>query len=447
MNEFRAYDIRGLSPKNINKEFAYDLAKAVGTVLKPINLVVGRDCRTTSEDLAKSVIEGLRSLGISVISIGQVSTPQFYFAINNSYADGGIMITASHNPKDQNGFKICEAKAVPVFKDNKLEEIQKVFEEKSFDEAVNTKGKLLEKNTFEEYKKSFLKFQKTLSKKYRVLVDTGNGMGIKEWEVLKYLFGENLNGDILFEEINGEFPFHEPDPTNTNNTTVIRTRLEDQKRKYDFGIAFDGDADRIIFFTSNGEMISPDLITGLIGGSIALKNELIGYEVRTSNAVKEYLEEKGIQSKKYPAGSAYMKTLGARDNAIMLGEKSGHYMYKTLNYSDSPLLTLIYLFNILEHAKQPLSELIKPLEKYICEKEENFQVDNPEEILEEIKEAFKEFRIEEIDGVSVIDENEEFSFNIRKSNTQDLLRLNIQGINQEIIDVVKEKLNLIINKK
>ncbi len=449
MDPFHAYDIRGRVPKDINNEFSYKLGLSVAEVLKPTSFVIGWDARTTSEDLAEKLIEGLRSRGVSVLSIGLVNTPEFYYSLLSTYADGGIMVTASHNPRDFNGFKICETKGKPIFKENKLEEIKKVFYEDNFQENNTGKGKLLQENAREKYREYFLKYKTKLEKTYRILIDTGNGMGIHDVELLNDIFGDSIVTETLFEDINGSFPFHQPDPTVLKNTEVIRRRLEDQQNSWDFGCAFDGDGDRIVFFLPDGKMIPPDLITGLLGGFIANKHELVGYEVRTSRRVGEYLEEKNINVRRYPAGSAYMKQLGSKDNAVFLGEKSGHYMYKTLKYTDSPLLTIISILNLLDKTKKTLRELIKPLDVYVQSGEINFPVIDSEKALKKIDDEFsslgEEFRVEHIDGISVY--GKDFFFNIRKSNTEELLRLNIESESEEVNNIVREKVERIINSR
>ncbi|MEA3399182.1 MAG: hypothetical protein U9R00_01565 [Patescibacteria group bacterium] len=439
---FHAYDIRGKVPEDINPDFAFKLAKAVATVLKPTNIVVARDNRNSSEELSEAIIKSLRSVGVSVVDIGLASTPQFYFSLITSYADGGIMITASHNPKEFNGFKICGPKAEAIFSENKLPEIKKVFEEENFIEESDRKGKLMSESINEKYETHFTKKYRSLSRKFKVLVDTGNSLGIIDTNILKKIFGDNLEIDILFEELNGDFPYHDANPVIPKNMDVLMTRLEDKKKDYDLGFAFDGDGDRVVFFLTGGKMIPPDLITALIGENIAQKGDLVAYEVRTSRLVENYLKEKGIITKKYRAGSAFMKQYAKKDNAVFVGEKSGHYIYKSTNYTDSPLLTIILILELIDKKNKSLNELVEPLMTSSTIPETNYKVDDSDKIINLIKKEFSEDKIEEIDGLSVY--SEKYFFNIRKSNTEELIRLNLEADSDDIVNTILEKINSII---
>ena len=439
MNPFKAYDIRGVYPNQVNEELAYDIGRALPLLLKCKTIVVGRDGRTSSNSLYDSLIRGLLESGITVINIGQCSTPQFYYAIYSSSVDGGVMITASHNPKEYNGFKICEANAKPIFKENGLPKLQLLIEQGQFKIGMN-KGQVIEKNIQEEYTQFFSRLKKE-SFAFSVLVDTGNGMGTYEMQAIKKILS-NSKFEVLFEKVDGSFPNHECNPIIEKYYSVLQKKL--REGKFNFGIAFDGDADRITFFTEKG-MIPPDLITGLIGSRYAKAGEKVGFEVRTSQAVPIVLEAENIIPCLYPSGHAYIKQNMIKDGAVFAGEKSGHYFYQVLHNTDSSLFTLINIVHILSVEGKSLDELIAPLrDPFANSGEMNYTVNDANKVLKNIEKEFSFLDIKKIDGISCYDED--FFFNVRKSNTEPLVRVNIEALSQKKVNELKESIERIISR-
>ncbi|MCA9478035.1 MAG: phosphomannomutase/phosphoglucomutase [Nanoarchaeota archaeon] len=439
MNPFKAYDIRGIYPQQVNEDLAYDVGRAFPMLLEMKTVVVGRDGRLSSDSLFDSLLKGLLESGTNVVDLGQCSTPQFYYALYSSDIDTGVMITASHNPKEYNGFKICKANAVPLFKENGLPKLQSLIEHGQFKVGAR-KGSYIKKDIQHDYNDFFLKKKgekKTFS--FNILVDTGNGMGTYEMTALKELFKDS-HFDILFEKVDGHFPNHECNPVIEKHYEVLKKKLHEGK--YDFGMAFDGDADRITFFTEQG-LVPPDLITGIIGSNLAKEGEKVGYEVRTSQAIPQLLEKKKIVPCLYPSGHAYIKQHMVQDGAVFAGEKSGHYFYQQLHNTDSSLFTVMQMLHILSSKAKTLSELVKPLqESFVNSGEINYTVTSPDTVLEKVKQEFSNLDVKIIDGVSAYGDG--FFFNIRKSNTEPLVRVNIEAKTKEKVKKIKEKIEKII---
>ncbi|MBN1175765.1 phosphomannomutase/phosphoglucomutase [Candidatus Woesearchaeota archaeon] len=440
---FKAYDIRGVYQRDIDEEFALNLGKAIGTYLKGEKIVVARDGRKSGDKLYPALIKGILSTGKNVVTIGKVSTPQFYFSLYSGTACGGVIITASHNPKEYNGFKICSENAVPIFKENGLEEIKQIMNKKEFNKK--TPGHLIQKTINEEYVNEIKKLTKPIHRSYKILADTGNGMGILEVKALKKIFGEKIHLEVMFAEIDGTFPNHECNPAINANLKQIVAKIK--KEEFDFGVAFDGDADRVIFVTNEGDIIPADIMIGIIGSNILKEGERAGYEVRSSRAVKEILEENKIESFLFASGAPYIKK-GMKKNSVQFaGEKSGHYVYQKLHYTDSSIYTIINVLNILDKTNKTLKELSSPLiEKYANSGEINYEVNDPNYALKEIKKEFtnEAKEILEIDGISVY--SDEYFFNVRKSNTEPLVRVNIEGNRENIVKELKEKIEHIISR-
>jgi len=430
-NPFKAYDVRGIYPEDVNEAFAEQLGKAVATFLKANTLTIGRDARVSSDSLFEALVKGITSTGTNVVTLGQVSTPQFYFSLYTSEDDGGIMITASHNSREYNGFKICGKKAEAIFQENGFVEMQELMKDSKFKTG---QGSISERNILDEYKQ-FLKPFIQKKRKFKIIIDCGNGMGKKEVDILKELYSEWIHIDTLFEEMDGNFPNHECNPIIRDNMIHLEQVLRDQD--YDFGIGFDGDADRVVFFTDSGRMVSPDIMTAVLGVYLAKEHDSVGFEVRSSQVVQEELKKNKIEPKMYRAGHSYIQTSMKKDDTLFAGEKSGHYFYKTTNFKECTALTIIHVLNLLTDQNTQLHAVVLPLiTRYDSSNELNYYVHDPEAALKRIKEEFvrENNGIVEIDGISVYSLN--YFFNVRKSNTEPLVRLNVEGkTKNHVVDV------------
>lgn len=293
-------------------------------------------------------------------------------------------------------------------------------------------------NIASEYTKFFSGLKKD-TKEFKVLVDTGNGVGVFEAKTLQQLY-PYCTFDILFEEVDGTFANHECNPVIEKEYSVLQKKIIQED--YDFGIAFDGDGDRVTFFTEQG-MIPPDIITAIIGTYVANPQEKVGYEVRTSQGVPAYLEKFEIIPCLYPSGHAYIKKYMQEDKAVFAGEKSGHYFYQNLHNTDSSLFTVMNMLALLSSQDRTLQELAdEVIGPYVNSGEINYTVSNPDRVLSTIAKEFAEYEVKTIDGVSVY--GDDFFFNVRKSNTENLVRINIESIDKKKVQELKTALEKII---
>ena len=445
-NIFKAYDIRGLYPEDINEETAFSIAKAFVEFLRNKGefsgqpIIVGYDARNSSDSLYEAVAEGLVSERADVIDIGAVSTALFYWAIINQKAAGGIMITASHNPAEYNGFKICRAEARSIGLDSGLAEIRELAKkEKAADLSLT--GKIWQKNLLEEYisfVKNKIKIEKI--KPLKIIVDYGNGMAGSEVEkLLKYL---PCSVESLFVEPDGNFPNHEANPIKEENLTVLKEKL--LTTKADLGIAFDGDGDRIAFLDEKGELVRGDFITALIAQELLKDNsgQKILYEVRSSKIMPEIILAAGGLPILGRPGHSLMKEKMRQENILFGGELSGHYFYKDLGFIENTLFTMAEILRIISEEQKPFSETISPLKKYFTSGEINFKVTDADQVLAKIEQKFSNAQIKKIDGLTII--YSDWWFNLRKSNTEPLVRLNLEADTLSLLEEKKKEIKDLI---
>jgi phosphomannomutase len=338
--------------------------------------------------------------------------------------------------------KLCGRQAIPLFSKYGFDEIKQIIATKTF-HTTEDMGDVSFKDIHLPYTQFFKGKAKPLSRKFKLLIDCGNGMGTKEVAVLKELYGDQLDISTLYEKMDGNFPNHEANPIIPSNMKELSSQM--QSGEFDYGIGFDGDADRIAFFLDTGEMVGPDLLTGVLGVHIASGDKKVGYEVRSSQAVEEILVDHHIVPLLYPSGRAFMMTKMRQDKAMFAGEKSGHYFYKDLHYTDNALFTLMHVLELMDVKKTTLNALVEPLEDmYSRSGELNYQVADADAALKKIEEAYlaKAQKFLKIDGISVYTEG--YFFNVRKSNTEPLLRINIEGTGPQVVDEIREDLEKLI---
>ncbi len=438
---FKAYDIRGVYPKEINEGDAYKIARAYAEFLpKAEKIVVGCDNRLSSPEIKVAVIKGLMDSGKEVIDINLCSTPMFYFTVAHYNYDGGINITASHNPPKYNGLKMVREKAIPISGETGIEEIKEIAFTENFKEKKNGKRKN-QKVLVDYLRYNLKKFKLNKFKDINLVVDTANavpGMLIPE---LKERFPGNIRH--LFSELDGNFPNHAPDPMDEENIKELKNEV--QKTKANLGIAFDGDGDRISFVDEKGKTITSDLILALMSKILLKENEgeKIMYDLRSSNIVKETILKNGGKPIMGRVGHSFIKNRMRKEDILFAGEYSGHYYAKNQYFFEAPLFVLFSICKEIADTGKTFSDLIEPYRKYYHSGEINFEVDNKQKKIEELKKEHKEGKISEIDGLRVDYKN--WWFNVRASNTQPLLRLIVESeekqVMEEKVKELKEKIS------
>ncbi|MCH7641339.1 phosphomannomutase/phosphoglucomutase, partial [Patescibacteria group bacterium] len=424
---FKMYDIRGIYPETVNENIAYKVARAYSEILKRENpnkelkIVVGNDMRLSSPSIKERIIKGLVDSGLNVVDIGLVTTPTFYFGVAYYDHDGGIQISASHNPPKYNGFKMTRAGAVPVSGESGIDEIKDMVIKGKFPE-VKEKGTVTKRENIvdEEVRvqREGIGWQKI--KSFKVVVDTGNGMGALD---VKAIFADlpcklvKLNFNL-----DGNFPVHVPDPLKEENLRWVKESVV--KEKADIGIAIDGDGDRWFFVDEKGETVDQPILRGLMA-QIELKENpgaTVCYDIRPGRITKDMIEEAGDRAVVTKVGHSLIKETMIKENAIFGGESSGHYFYK-FDYGtfEAPVVLVLKFLLYISEQNKPLSEILQPYKKYYNSGEINSEVEDKKGKIKEVAEKYKDSKISYLDGVTL--EYADFWFNVRLSNTEDLLRL------------------------
>jgi phosphomannomutase len=451
LNIFRAYDIRGVYPSELNEETAYLLGRAFPVFLrkkekKKLNIVVGRDNRLSSEKLYKSLVRGIRESGADAIDIGLSTTPLTYFSVGYYGFDGGIQITASHNPGRYNGFKIVRAKALPVSKDSGLMDLKNVMRKaKEGNVAVPPrKGSLKKINPLLKYVAFNLKGMRLKSKdSLKIAVDTANAVPGKV--VPEFLEKISCKPIYLFKKLDGRFPNHEPDPLIRKNLASLCREVK--RKKADLGVAFDGDGDRIMFVDEKGSIIPADHISSLMSRILLEKNpgQKIFYDIRSSNIVKETIKEAGGIPIMGKVGHTFIKKSMRLQGILFAGELSGHYYHRDHFFAECPLLVLRKVIERLQKEKKTMSELMDPFNKYFHSGEINFKVKNKEKALKAIEKKYKKGKLSYIDGIRC--DFEDWWFSSRLSNTEPFLRLVIEASTKKLLKEKGEELKKLIGGK
>jgi phosphomannomutase len=430
---FKAYDIRGIYPDQLNEEDAWKIGFATARFLPALlhgydrgqanarTVCVGRDMRSHSEPLAEALIDGITSAGIDVIDIGMVDTPFMYFAINNLGACGGVQVTASHNPAKYNGFKVSGPGAKPVGEDTGLKDIKHIALSLLHTKG-NSTGTILKNDLTEEYKKYVLKFLQPGLRKLKIAVDASNGMAGKMLPAVFSGMGLKII-EINFRH-DGTFK-HDPNPLIEENLAELKTTVVEQG--CDFGVCFDGDADRLMMVDEAGQTIGCDLMTALMAGYFLKSNpkSTIVYDLRSSRVVAEEIIKYGGTPRRERVGHAFMKKALRDSHGVFGGELSGHFYYRDNYCADSGLITFVHMLNIVSQADSKVSALIKPLRRYFASGEINFQIEDKQAKMDELARRYRDGQVDSLDGVTV--GFKDWWFNCRPSNTEPLLRLTIEA--------------------
>jgi phosphomannomutase len=420
---FKAYDIRGIYPDQLNPELYRRLGMATGSVLAPKTCAVGRDMRESSRELAGVFIEGIRSTGADVTDVGLISTDGLYFAVGKYNFDCGAMVTASHNPPEYNGLKMCKARAEPLSSEKELKEIRQLLENDSY-QAAESKGSLSERNIIPDFIEHVLSFiDINVISPFKIVVDAGNGMaGLIVPELFKKLPCRLVP---LYFELDGSFPNHPASPIEPENIAELRRMVLAEKT--DFGAAFDGDADRMFLVDEKAQPLGGDMVTALVARSILEKKQgaNIIYNLICSKAVPNIIKQSGGTPVRTRVGHAFIKQIMKEEDAVFGGEHSGHFYFKDNWFADSGIIAFVVCLELLSKTRARLSELVASFDKYYRSGEINSRVDNIPAKLKELVKAFPEALVDYLDGVTIDCGN--FWFNVRPSNTEPLLRLNLEA--------------------
>jgi len=435
---FKAYDIRGVYPDQLDEKLAEMIGQATARFLNAESLAIGRDMRASSPAMSRALIQGIVTAGGNVLDVGLISTDANYFAINRYQQSGGVMVTASHNPAQYIGFKVSREEAIPVGSDSGLNNIRDLALGSPM-RPSEKRGKIREKNLQEDYTRHVLSFVRHVEP-LNVVIDTGNGMaGHMLPPILEQL---PLTVTPLYFELDGSFPHHEANPLKAENLRDLQRVVRETGA--DLGVAFDGDGDRVMFVDEHADIVRADLVTAVIAKNLLQKHKKgpIVYDVRSSWAVAEEIRKYGGIPSQERVGHAFMKAALRARNAVFGGELSGHYYFRDNFYTDSGLIALVELLNALSAERKPMSEVMAPLQRYHATGEVNFEVEDKEAKLKQLGETFKDGKISRLDGITV--EFEDWWFNVRPSNTEPLLRLNLEATSRELMEKAQEKVSEII---
>jgi len=428
---FKAYDIRGIYPSELDEEGAYGIGRAYVEEFAAKRIAVGRDMRLSSPPMAAAAERGAVDAGAQVLDIGLVGTEMLYFAVGDLGLDGGIAITASHNPKEYTGMKIVREGALPVGGESGLAEIRDRALQ-GFGEPSGA-GRVEEADIWPAFVDRVLSFIDLHAiRPLKVVIDAANGMaGVMLPPVLQRL--RRVEAVRYYFEPDGSFPNHEPNPLLPENREFIVERTKSEGA--DFGVAFDGDADRCFFVDDSGEFVPGDFVTALLAELILEKHPgaKIIYDVRASWAVPDTIERAGGVPLVNRVGHAYIKHRMREEGAVFGGEVSGHYYFRDFSQADSGVIPFLLMLELVSRKEQKLSEILRPLrERYFITGELNTPVPDVGVKLAELERRFSsEGTVSHLDGVSV--DAEDWHFNVRPSNTEPLLRLNLEARSEELM--------------
>ncbi len=444
MGIFKAYDIRGVYANDFCDDDFYTIARAfarfLGVAGRGGRVVVARDCRKSSDALFAAFAKGLTDEGVDVIDIGLASTPMSYFANSYFKADGSAMITASHNTKEWNGCKLCRGSAVPISGATGLADIERIAAEIGPGEPPAGVGEIVKADVSEEYGQHIRSFAH-LKRPLHLALDFANGMGIAESAAFA---GSDITYDSLYGDYDGDFPNHDANPLHHETLKDIQALIRANPGKYAFGVAYDGDADRAGFIDEKGGIIPMDFVTALVSKDLLSSNPGAAclYDLRSSKVCEETILASGGKPVMSRVGHSFIKAQMREHDAIFAGELSGHYYFKANSTAESSSLATFALANIVSASDKPLSELVEPLKKYAQSGEINTKTSTPPaEVLARIKSAYDgKARTFELDGVSIDAwDSEGWWANVRMSNTEPLVRLNLEGRTAEIMQSKRDE--------
>lgn len=441
---FKSYDVRGIYPSEINDDVAYRIGRAFVTLLGAERIVVGRDMRPSGERLFAAFARGATESGADVTSIGMVSTDALYFAVGKYGFDGGVMITASHNPAQYNGMKFTRAQAEAISLDTGLAQIRDAIVSGNLAPTAPTPGSITELDVLDDFAEHCLSFiDRTIVKPFKVAIDAGNGMaGETVPHVFKHLPCEVLP---LYFELDGTFPNHPASPIEPENMIDLQALV--RKSGADLGVAFDGDADRMFIVDEKGDLIDGSAVTALVALNTLKKHPgaKILYNLICSRSVPELVTKAGGIPIRTQVGHSIIKKLMRERDILFGGEHSGHFYFKDNWYADSGMIALMQCLEVFSEAGKPVSEVIAPIDTRFRSGEINSEVKDIPAKLQGLQDHYRDAQIDHLDGVTINYPN--WWLNVRASNTEPLLRLNVEGDTKALMEQHRDEVLAIIRKK
>lgn len=448
---FKGYDIRAIYPSEINEESIIPIVKAIYKFLHngksendPLTLVVGTDMRISSPSLTKVAIDTLVSLGAHVIDIGVVSTPTFYFCVSHYGYEAGFQITASHNPKEYNGIKIVKNSPGGLIKIGKAQGLETIKNMAINGESLPEKdgGKVVKKEGFleEEYKNAYKIVGNPEIKKFKIVADTANAMGA---QYIEEIF-KNIDADLIKMnfELDGTFPAHQPDPLQAETLVDLQKKVLEEKA--DLGLAPDGDGDRLFFIDEQGKIVPPTIITSIIAKELLKQNpgEHILVDIRYILTPKKIIEENNGKILITKVGHAYITEGLHASGGIFAGESSGHYFFRETGNAESQIPMILTVLKVMTKEGKKLSEIVEENRRSYESGEFNFKVNNANEIMEQIAEKYADGEIDKMDGVAI--SYPTWRLSVRSSNTEPLLRLNVESLDKKEMEAKRDELKSLI---
>jgi phosphomannomutase len=438
---FKSYDIRGTYPDQLNEDVAQLIGRAFVQHLGVLQVAVGRDMRGSSQPLFDAFARGVTTQGADVVDLGLTSTDELYFAVGKFEYPAGAMITASHNPKEYNGLKLCREGAVPLSAQTGVFAIRDLVAAGRFDTPART-GKVTRRNVLPGFVDHCLSFiDRSALRPLKVAIDCGNGMGgLIVPAIFKHLPVEVIP---LYFELDGNFPNHPASPIEPENMADVQRAVREHGA--DLGAAFDGDADRVFITDEHGDLVGGDMVTALVADMLLRRNPgaTVLYNLICSRSVPEAIRARGGVPVRTQVGHSIIKAIMREKNAIFGGEHSGHFYFRDHYFADSGLIALLLVLELVSRENKPVSELLKPLDRRYRSGEINSRVTDVPAKLRQITEAFKDAdEIDELDGVTI--QYKDWWFNIRPSNTEPLLRLNVEADDPALLARKRDELLALI---
>ena len=434
---FKAYDVRGIYGENLNDEVAYRIGRAAAQYLQVPEIAVGRDMRNSSPQLAAALLRGITDQGVNAIDLGMTTTDGLYFAVGKFNYPAGIMITASHNPGKYNGLKFCRAQAFPISLESGLADIRDLAVSGNFSEP-SSKGQAIKRDISDDYVKHALSFiDVNKVRPLKVVIDAGNGMaGLIMAKVFQHLPCELVP---LYFELDGNFPNHPASPIEPENMVDVQKKVREVGA--DLGAAFDGDADRMFPVDEHGDLVDGSMVIASVSNSLLHKfpGSTILYNLIVSKSVPEIINKLGGKAVRTRVGHSYIKAEMRKLNGIFGGEHSGHFYFRDNWYADSGLIAFLIMLELVSVENKPLSELLKPLDHGVRSGEINSTVSDVQGKLHALEEHFckNAQSVDHLDGITL--DFGDWWFNVRPSNTEPLLRLNLEANSRELMEQKRDE--------